>query len=210
MPNPLVDAISEMREEEALKIAQELLDKGTDPFLILEDCREAMTLVGQHFEANECFVPDLILAGEILRQISVFVKPKLVQHVSAKKTGKIVIGTVHGDIHDIGKDIVTFMLDVNGFDVRDLGVDVPPDKFVETVEEFQPQVVGLSGFLTLSYDPMKSTVQALTDAGFRDRVKIMIGGGQIDEQIRQYTGADVYCKDAVAAVEFAKQATGGA
>src|SRR5512143_2177899 len=102
------------------------------------------------------------------------------------------MGTVQGDIHDIGKDIVTFMLDVNGFEVKDLGVDVPVAKFVEVVKDFQPQVVGLSGFLTLAYDPMKNTVQALKDAGLRDKVKIMIGGGQIDDQIRQYTGADAY------------------
>jgi len=132
------------------------------------------------------------------------VKPKLTQTADVKKIGRVVIGTVEGDIHDIGKDIVTFMLDVNGFDVKDLGVDVPAAKFVETVKEFKPQVVGLSGFLTLAYDPMKNTVQALKDAGLRDKVKVMIGGGQIDEQIRQYTGADAYGKDAMAAVSLAK------
>jgi 5-methyltetrahydrofolate--homocysteine methyltransferase len=118
----------------------------------------------------------------------------------------VVIGTVEGDIHDIGKDIVTFMLDVNGFEVKDLGVDVPVAKFVEAVKDFQPQVVGLSGFLTLAYDPMKNTVQAMRDAGFTG--KVMIGGGQIDEYIRHYTGADACGKDAVAAVALAKSWTG--
>jgi len=207
--NALVEAITDMREEDAVRTAQEMLDKGTSPLEVLDNCREAMSLIGQRFEAGDCFVPELILAGEVLRQISEVVKPKLTQTVTQKKLGRVVIGTVEGDIHDIGKDIVTFMLDVNGFDVHDIGVDVPAAKFVEEVKAFQPQVVGLSGFLTLAYDPMKNTVQALKDAGLRNKVKIMIGGGQIDEQIRQYTGADAYGKDAMAAVALAKSWVGG-
>jgi trimethylamine corrinoid protein len=203
--NALVDAIVDMREEDAVRMANEMLDKGTSPLKILDDCREAMAIVGKRFEAGEYFVPELIFAGEILRRISEVIKPKLAETTeTAKKRGKIVIGTVQGDIHDIGKNIVTFMLDVNGFDVKDLGVDVPAQKFVDAVKEFQPQVVGLSGFLTLAYDPMKNTVRALEDAGLRDQVKIMIGGGQMDEKIRQYTNADAYGKDAMAAVALAK------
>ena len=141
----------------------------------------------------------------MLRQISEVVKPRLAQTAeAAKKRGKVVIGTVQGDIHDIGKNIVTFMLDVNGFEVKDLGVDVPAQQFVDAVKEFQPQVVGLSGFLTLAYDPMKNTLKALADAGLRDKVKIMIGGGQMDEKIREYAGADAYGKDAMAAVALAR------
>jgi 5-methyltetrahydrofolate--homocysteine methyltransferase len=204
MSKALIDAITGMREEDAVRTAKEMLDKGTSPLEVLENCREAMTIIGQRFEAGDCFVPELILAGEVLRQISDVVKPKLTQSVESKKLGRVVIGTVEGDIHDIGKDIVTFMLDVNGFEVHDLGVDVPAARFVEEVKTFQPQVVGLSGFLTLAYDPMKNTVQALKDAGLRNKVKIMIGGGQMDEQIRQYTDADAYGKDAMAAVSLAK------
>jgi 5-methyltetrahydrofolate--homocysteine methyltransferase len=200
--NALVEAITDMREEDAVRTANEMLDRGTNPIEVLDSCREAMSIIGQRFEAGDCFVPELMLAGEILRQISDVIKPRLTQAADVKKLGRVVIGTVAGDIHDIGKDIVTFMLDVNGFDVKDLGVDVPVVKFVEAVKEFQPQVVGLSGFLTLAYDPMKNTVKALRDAGFTG--KVMIGGGQIDEQIRQYTGADGYGKDAMAAVALAK------
>lgn len=203
MVNALIEAITEMREEDAVRLAQEQLQTGRPPLEILENCREALTIIGQRFEAGDCFVPELMLAGEVLRQISDVVKPKLAQAADVKKIGHVVIGTVEGDIHDIGKDIVTFMLDVNGFDVKDLGVDVPAAKFVEAVKEFKPQVVGLSGFLTLAYDPMKNTVKALRDAGFTG--KVMIGGGQIDEQIRQYTGADAYGRDAMAAVSLAKK-----
>jgi 5-methyltetrahydrofolate--homocysteine methyltransferase len=200
--NALVEAITEMREEDAVRLAREELKTGTPPVEILDHCREAMAMIGQRFEEGDCFVPELILAGEILRQISDVVKPQLTQTAGVKKIGRVVMGTVEGDIHDIGKDIVTFMLDVNGFEVKDLGVDVPAAKFVEAVKDFQPQVVGLSGFLTLAYDPMKNTVQAMRAAGFTG--KVMIGGGQIDEQIRQYTGADGYGKDAMAAVALAK------
>jgi len=200
--NALIEAITEMREEDAVRTANDMLDRGVNPIEVLDSCREAMSVIGQRFEAGDCFVPELILAGEILRQISDVVKPKISQTANVKKAGRVVMGTVEGDIHDIGKDIVTFMLDVNGFEVKDLGVDVPAAKFVEAVKDFQPQVVGLSGFLTLAYDPMKNTVAAMRAAGFTG--KVMIGGGQIDEQIRQYTGADGYGKDAMAAVALAK------
>ena len=202
MSQKLIDAITEMREEDALKITEELLDAGTDPLDILETCRQAMDVIGKRFETGESFIPELILAGEMMTQISAVVKPHLQQDTSAKKLGKVVIGTVEGDIHDIAKDIVAFMLDINGFEVTDLGVDVPPAKFVEAVKETGAGIVGLSGFLTLAYDPMKDTVAALKDAGLD--VKIMIGGGQVDEQIREYTGADAYGRDAMAAVALAK------
>jgi len=117
-----------------------------------------------------------------------------------------VLGTVQGDIHDIAKDIVGFMLDLNGFDVIDLGVNVTPARFVEATQQSGARIVGLSGFLTLAFDPMKETVAVFKAAGLGD-VKIMIGGGQIDENIRQYTGADAYGKDAMAAVALAKEWT---
>ena len=203
MSKELIEAIIEMREEDAVAITNRLLDSGTSPVDVMEACREAMDIIGKRFETGESFIPELILAGEILGQISAIIKPRIQQVGESKKLGKIVIGTVQGDIHDIAKDIVGFMLDINGFEVTDLGVDVPPAKFVETVKQTGAKIVGLSGFLTLAFDPMKYTVQALKDAGLTD-VKIMIGGGQVDENIRQYTGADAYGKDAMAAVAIAK------
>ncbi len=207
MSQELIDAIIDMREEDALRITQSLLDAGTDPLKILDDSRQAMETIGKRFETGECFIPELILAGEMLGEVSGLVKPKLQQGGATQKLGNVVIGTVQGDIHDIAKDIVAFMLDINGFEVTDLGVDVPPEKFVQAVRDTGAKVVALSGFLTLAYDPMKSTVEALKAAGFKD-VKVMIGGGQVDSQIREYTGADAYGKDAVAAVSLAKQWVG--
>jgi len=203
MSQELINAITEMREDDALKIASQMLDAGASPLEVLDACRNAMEIIGKRFETGDCFIPELMLAGEILSQISAIVKPRMSQSAESKKLGKVIVGTVQGDIHDIAKDIVVFMLDINGFEVTDLGVDVPPAKFVEAVKQAGAKIVGLSGFLTLAFDPMKDTVAALKAAGLND-VKVMIGGGQIDEQIRQYTGADAYGKDAMAAVAIAK------
>jgi 5-methyltetrahydrofolate--homocysteine methyltransferase len=208
MSDALVDAIAEMRDEEAIELAGQLLDSGTAPLEILEDCRKAMAIVGRRFEDEEYFIPELILAGETLRAISEIVKPRLGDTGHAAKNGTIVLGTVQGDIHDIGKDIVSFMLDVNGFEVFDLGVDVPPETFVAKVREVHPEIVALSGFLTLSFDAMKETVQALDNAGLRGDVKIMIGGGTVDDQVREYARADAYGSTAADAVNLAKSWTG--
>lgn len=207
MLQPLINAITEMREEDALKITDDLIASKAAPLEILDSCRRAMEIIGERFESGDCFVPELILAGEMLKQITEKIKPMMAGDTKTKKLGSIVLGTVEGDIHDIAKDIVAFMLDINGFEVTDLGVDVPPARFVKAVQETGATIVGLSGFLTLAYDPMKATVAALKDAGLD--VKVMIGGGQIDEQIREYTGANAYGRDAMAAVSLAKQWTGG-
>ena len=208
MSKKLVNAIAEMREQDALKLAKEMVEGGSDPMAILDAAREAMGIVGKRYEEGTYFLPELILSGVMLNQIAEMVKPKLAKAADVKRHGKVLIGTVEGDIHDIGKDIVVFMLDVNGFEVRDLGIDVPVDKFVEAIKDFQPQVVGLSGFLTLAFDSMKDTVEAIKKAGLRDKVKIMIGGGQISDEIKKYTGADAYGKDAMAGVSLAKEWVG--
>jgi 5-methyltetrahydrofolate--homocysteine methyltransferase len=203
MSQQLIEAITEMREEDALQLTKELLDNGASPSDILVACKDAMDVIGKRFENGEAFIPELMLAGEMMTAITGVLKPRMAGETSGEKLGKIVLGTVQGDIHDIAKDIVGFMLDLNGFEVTDLGVDVAPEKFVEAVKQTGARIVGLSGFLTLAFDPMKDTVAALKAAGLND-VKIMIGGGQVDENIRQYTGADAYGKDAMAAVALAK------
>jgi 5-methyltetrahydrofolate--homocysteine methyltransferase len=204
MSQQLVEAIADMREEEALELVSEMVESGSEPMAILDATREAMDIVGQRYDEGTYYLPELILAGEMLNQIMDLVKPQLTEVQAIKRRGKVVIGTVEGDIHDIGKDIVTFMLDVNGFEVIDLGVDVPEQKFTKAIRDFQPQVVGLSGFLTLAFDAMKETIDAISEAGLRDKVKIMIGGGQINEQVKDFTGADAYGKDAMTAVNLAK------
>ncbi len=208
MSEELVKAITEMREEDALKITAQLLEAGTNPLDILEASRKALDAIGKCFEEGTYFLPELMLAGEMMTQITDLIKPKLAEMPDRRRLGKVLIGTVQGDIHDIGKNVVSFMLDVNGFEVRDLGVDVPPQKFVDAMRDFQPQVVALSGFLTLSFDSMKNTVAAIEAAGLRDKVKVMIGGGQINDEVNEYAGADGYGRDAMAGVTFAKKWVG--
>ena len=194
-----------MREREALEIARSLLESDEDPVKILETCTQAMETVGKRFEEGIYFLPELMMAGEMLSQISEIVKPRLKGEVPTNRRGRVLIGTVQGDIHNIGKDIVTFLLDINGFDVRDIGIDVPPEKFVEGIREFNPQVVGMSGLLTVAYDAMKNTVKAIEEAGLREDVKIMIGGGLMNDKICEYAGADAFGRDAMTGVALAKK-----
>lgn len=205
MTNELVKAIADLKEEEALNITKKRLQKGDEPLIILEDARSALEIVGKRFENCQYFIPDLVYAGEILKEITGIVKPKLTGTAAVRRSGKFILGTVAGDIHDIGKDIVAFMFDISGFEVYDLGIDVPPQKFVEKIKETGAEIVGLSGFLTLAFDSMKQTVDAIKDAGLRDKVKIMIGGGQMNDEVCKYAGADAYRADAVAGVSLAKE-----
>ncbi len=203
----LVEWLADMYEEEAIELSNKmLLEDGKDPMRVLDLCRAAMDIVGQRFEEGEYFLPELVLAGEMLDNIGAVAKPLIKQTDGGEqqKLGKVLIGTVHGDLHDIGKNIVSFMLDINGFEVKDIGIDVPVQTFIDEINEFQPDVVGLSGFLTLAFDSMKETIEAFDQAGMRDKFKIMIGGGQIDETVRTYTGADAFGVNAVEAVNLCR------
>ena len=205
MSQELIDAITNMKEEEAVALAKQMLDTGKDPMKLLECCRTGMEKVGELFSDGKYFLPELMLAGEMLSQISEMTKSKMAESAGTDNNhvGKFLIGTVKGDIHDIGKNIVCFMMDINGFEVIDIGVDVPPETFVDAIKKHDPEIVGLCGLLTLAYEPMKQTVFAIEKAGLRNKVKIMIGGGAMDEEIKTHTGADAYGKDAVAAVAIA-------
>lgn len=203
MRDEFIRAVAEMEEDEALRLVNAMLEDGTDPQVILDACKDAMALVGERYDAREYFLPELIIAGELMKAVAELVKPRMAEAASGPRRGRVVIGTVAGDIHDIGKDVVIFMLDVNGFEVIDLGVDVPAETFVERVREAQPQVVAMSGFLTLAFDQMRVTVRALADAGLRDGVHVMIGGAIMDDEVAAYVGADAYGRDAQAAVRLA-------
>jgi 5-methyltetrahydrofolate--homocysteine methyltransferase len=205
MDGDLVTLISELKKKEAVQVAEQRLKAGEDPLKILEDAKKAMQVVGTRFSEGTYFIPDLVYSGKILEQIAEMVKPGLSQAPQTKKLGKILMGTVAGDLHDIGKNLVTFMLDVNGFEVYDLGIDVHPQTFVEKIREVRPEVVGMSGFLTSVFQAMKDTVDAITAAGLRDAVKIMIGGGVMDDEVRKFSGADAYGADAMAAVNLARE-----
>ena len=208
MPAKLKDLIVNLKEEESVALVKERIEKGEDPLEILDDVQEAMDIVGKKFEEKEFFLPDLIMSGEILTQITEILEPKLKEGTERETKGEIILGTVKGDIHDIGKDIVKFMLEANGFEVHDLGVDVPVEDFVEALKTHNAKVVALSGFLSLAFDSMKETVDAFKEEGLRDDIKVMIGGGQITDDIRDYVGADEWGDDAIKAVKLAEGWTG--
>ncbi len=200
--------LAELEEQKVLELTQQRLDQGDDPLTILEDARIGMDTVGQRFATGEYFLPELVFSGELLNRITEMVKPHIKQERETKKLGKVVIGTVAGDIHDIGLNIVVFMLDINGFEVHNLGVDVPVEAFIDKLKETGANILGLSGFLTPAFDAMKETVEAVEKAGLRDTTKIMIGGGQMNEDVSKYVKADAYGKNAMVAVALAKDWVG--
>jgi methylmalonyl-CoA mutase cobalamin-binding domain/chain len=209
MGESLIQALVEMQETEALKEARRLLDEGADPMNILESCSKAMEIVGKRFENEEYFLPHLMMAGEMLKQITEMIKPFIKEEKAQAGRGRVLMGTVEGDIHDIGKNMVVFILEASGFEVLDIGIDQAPEKFVQAIRDFQPQVIGMSGLLTLSFDSMKGTVRAIEEAGLREKVRIMIGGGQVTEKVKGYTGADAFGADAMAGVTLCRQWIGG-
>jgi len=209
MPQGLTDAIVSLRMDEAVTLAKRMLADGTDPLAIIAEGSEAMQVIGRRFAEGEAFIPELIMGGEIMKSISQEVMPEGSGPDTQSSKGTVVIGTVHGDIHDIGKDIVALMLGMEGYSVHDLGIDVPVEDFVAAIEEHDADIVGLSGLLTLAFDAMKSTVDGIAAAGLRDKVKIMIGGAPVDENVRAYTGADGWGSDVGHAIKLAAEWTDG-
>lgn len=198
-----VNAILELEEERVLKIVRERLEAGEDPLKILEELKVAAEKIGEKYEKGEFFIADLIMAGEIMKEISEIVRPKLKELGKAREAiGKLIIGTVEGDIHDIGKNIVVTMAEAAGFEVVDLGVDVSPQKFVEAIKQHSPNIVGMSGLLTVAIESMKKIVNTIKEAKFRDKVKIIIGGGRVDEYAKEYSGADAWTNDAATGVKM--------
>ncbi len=201
-----VNKVVELEEAAVEELLNKKLESNEDPLKIMGEVREAMKIIGDRFQNKEYFLPDLIMSGEILRSVFDKLSPLLKEsQATEEKKGKVLLGTVAGDIHDIGKNVVKFMLESSGFDVMDLGVDVPSDKFVEKIKEYSPQVLALSGFLTLAFDSMKEIIQKLVNSGLRDSLKIMIGGGTVDQNIIDYVKADAYGESAVDAVNLAKK-----
>ena len=209
MPQELRDAIVGLRMDEALTLARRMVADGTDPLAVIAEGSEAMQAIGRRYADGEAFIPELIMGGEIMKSLSAEVLPEGSGPSAGSSKGTVVIGTVRGDIHDIGKDIVALMLGIGGYTVHDLGTDVPVEDFVVAVREHDADIVALSGLLTLAFDAMKSTVDGIAAAGLRDKVKIMIGGAAVDENVRAYTGADGWGDDVGHAIKLADEWTDG-
>jgi len=204
----IVEAIVDLDEQAALKMAEELRSAGVDPVMILERFRAGMSIVGEKFEKGEFFLSEMIMAAEIFSQVMESIRPHL-KRTRAETIGKIVIGTVQGDVHDIGKNIVIALLEAEGFDVIDLGVDVPTQRFVEAIREYEPDIVGMSSLLTVAIESTKNTVDAITEACLRDKVKIVVGGGRMDQHASDYIRPDAFTDNAAKGVRLCKELLGG-
>ncbi|MCS7130057.1 MAG: corrinoid protein [Archaeoglobaceae archaeon] len=202
-----VEKLADLEESKVIELTKRRIESKENPFAILEDIRKATNIIGKRFEEGRYFVSDLIMAGEILKQVMEILKP-LLGEKKAESKGKVVIGSVEGDVHDIGKNIVIALLEAEGFEVVDLGVDQPPKTFVEAIKQHKPQVVGLSGLLTEAIESMKKTIDEIKEAGLRNKVKIIVGGGRTSEEVKQYTGADDWADDAAIGVKKIKALVG--
>ncbi len=200
----LKELVKAGKANETKEQVKQMLDKGEGPEAIMkEGLIPAMDEVGDLFQRGEYFVPEMLVAARAMQQGLEVLKPMLVES-GIEPIGKAVLGTVKGDLHDIGKNLVTMALEGAGFEVVDLGTDVPPDKFVEAIKEHKPQVIGMSALLTTTMMAMKDTIKAINDAGLRDQVKIMIGGAPIRQEFADEIGADFYGPDSTAGRNFAR------
>jgi len=205
----IAEAIGSLREDDAKSLIRQQLDAGTPATDILAQCQKGLASVGDRFNTGEYFISELMYAGEMMKDIMADLEPLLGEAAVMKgQAGHVVIGTVRGDIHDIGKDIVVLMLRGAGYDVTDLGVDVAPDQFVKTVQETGAFMVGMSVFLTTCCKAVEETVEALKAAGLRDGVSIFIGGAAASDLVAERTGCDGYGTTAVDAVALAGKAAG--
>jgi methanogenic corrinoid protein MtbC1 len=199
--------LADLNENEVLQIVRDRMARGDDPLGLIEDCQEGMREVGERYAQRRYFLSGLIMAGDILREVMEIVQPAVEEHFQGRTSGRILIGTVQGDIHDLGKSLLHMLLRCYGFTVLDLGVDVPPDRFVQAAAEFQPDVIGLAGLITASFNSMRATVAQLRAAAATRSVPILLGG-QVDEQVCRYAGADYWSVDAMEAVRLCQRLAG--
>jgi methanogenic corrinoid protein MtbC1 len=203
----LIARLVDLDEDVVLALVKQRLAAGDEPLQIIEDCHEGMRQVGLRYESGDYFVAGLIMSGEIFREVVELVQPLLVSHVPAQSAGRVLIGTVQGDIHDIGKNMTTMLLECYGFSVIDLGVDVPAAEFAAKAAELKPDIVGMSGLITSSFESMKNTVTVLRATANQHALSfpIVIGGGMIDDQVCRFVGADYWVSDAMSGVRLCQR-----
>lgn len=204
----LVDAFRELDENLVYKIVDEEIKKGVPAVDIVEQCNQGLVEVGNLFSSGEYFLTELMFSAEIMKAVMEKIKPLLSNDGDGDSKGKVIIGTVKGDIHDVGKNIVVSLLQCHGFEVEDLGVDVPVQKFVDAVRNSDAKVLGMSALLNTTYPVMKQVVDALQEAGLRDKVRVIVGGTITSEKVREYAGADEFATQAMKGIEFCNQVYG--
>jgi corrinoid protein of di/trimethylamine methyltransferase len=209
--NSLAQAVIDGEPEDAAELAQQALDEGLDPLLCInEGLTPGMNRVGELFESGEYFLPDLIIGGEAMKAALEILEPALVEGRERHVLGRVVLGTVAGDLHEIGKTLVGTLLTANGFLVSDIGIDKSADDFVAAVQENQADIVGASALLTTTMPQQERIIEALREAGLRDKVKVMVGGAPVTAAWAEKVGADGYAEDAIGAVGLAKRLMGKA
>jgi methylmalonyl-CoA mutase cobalamin-binding domain/chain len=204
----LAEALRDLQEKKVYSLVDEMIRDGVSPLEIVEECNRGMVEVGELFADKKYFISQLIYSSEILKNVMTKLNPLLENTEKSESAGMVVIGTVKGDIHDIGKNIVVTLLRGAGFEVMDLGVDVPPERFVEALRESQAKILGLSALLNFTYPEMKTVVDQVEGAGLKDKVSVIIGGAPCNEQVREFSGADYYASDAVEGVAICKSIYG--
>ncbi|RLI41511.1 cobalamin-binding protein [Candidatus Bathyarchaeota archaeon] len=205
----LKEAVITYDVDKAVEAAQEVIETGFDPLKAIEEGLAAgLQVVGDKFGSGEIFLPMLMIAAEATKKALAILEPAVAKGKSRKILGKVVIGTVEGDIHDIGKSIVAAMLTANGFEVHDIGCDVPTSAFVEKVKEINPDVIGMSALLTTTMPKMTEVIEALKKEGLREKVKVIVGGAPVSAAWAEQVGADAYGEDAMAAVDVVKKMLG--
>lgn len=201
----LADALANLEEDEVARLVSEQIDAGVRAASVVEECRRGMDIVGERYKSGDYFLSELIVSSEIFKEAMKVIEPRLEGRSEGDKLTKIVLGTVKGDIHNIGKDIVAILLKAAGFEVYDLGVDVDPRAFVDKLIETEAPILGMSGLLTPSFESMRETVRAVEAAGLREKAKIIIGGGIVTELVKRHTGADAFTDDGLEGVEMCKK-----
>jgi methanogenic corrinoid protein MtbC1 len=203
----LMRHVAELDEQVVLAFVQERLDRGDDPLSIVEECQEGMRRVGERYEQGRYYLSGLIMAGEIFREVMELARPAIKAQISGEGSGRILMGTVEGDIHDIGKNIQAMLFSCYGFTVYDLGVNVPPVEFLAQAEKVKPDIVGLSGLLTSSYDAMRDTIALIRNSAIPALADtpIIIGGTSINEQVCEYVGADHWIVNAMEGVRLCQR-----
>jgi methanogenic corrinoid protein MtbC1 len=203
------EAFAKRKFREIGDVIKLALAEGGDPYVLIKRCQDAMEEIGRKYQSGEYFLAELMLSARMFETAAAVLAPLLKKGGASRSIGKIVLGTPKGDVHDLGKNIFSVMAQAGGFEVVDLGIDVPASRFLEAVRQENPQIVGMSALLTTTYPSMKEVVETIEDAGMRQKLKIVIGGGGTGEEARRFVGADAQTLDAAEGIRICREFVAG-